>query len=211
MKRPLPLFVERSLQQVQVDRDELSSEFESKILGVRSVSCHKGCAGCCYHPLLISVLEGVSLYRELVARGQWTPSLKTKLEESAETTSELSVQVWLLAKIPCPLLGPKNMCRAYEARPFACRVTLATGDPYYCDPQQFGPRTSIIPRKEISSEFHAREKALLHKHGLMHLTLPVGRAILLAEKVCTGEIMLENIDRTYIVSILTTESTEKAS
>jgi len=86
---------------------------------------------------------------------------------------------------------------AYEVRPFVCRATIATGDPTYCDAQRLS-ETTIVPRKEIVHEYHTREKTILRKHGLFHLTMPVGRAILLAERVVTGTLLLENTDRAYV-------------
>lgn len=197
MRRKLPIFVERSIQQLQSDRMELAFGFEREVAGITAVSCRPGCAACCHYPLNITILEAFPLYGALVERGLWTPSLKEKLTKAAELTSGLSFQVWLLAKIPCPLLDGKNRCMAYEDRPFNCRVTLATGDPFYCDPQRIGTQTSIKPHKEVSTEFIARETAILRKHGLLHLTMPVGRAILMAERVCSGTLTLELVDRTY--------------
>jgi Fe-S-cluster containining protein len=168
------------------------------IAGHRTVSCKAGCASCCYHPLLITILEAIPIYGALVEAGRWTPSFKEKLTKASTMTSGLSFQVWLLSKIACPLLDENKRCMIYEERPFHCRVTVATGDPYFCDPQRLGQETTILPREDAVREFHARETAMLLKHGLLHLVMPVGRAVLLAERVCSGSITLENVDRTYI-------------
>ena len=196
-RRKLPLFVERSIQQVQAERLALADKFVGAIIGTKPISCKAGCSACCHHPLLITILEAIPLYGALVDRGRWTPSFKAKLRKTSEETSGLSMGVWLLAKIPCPLLDA-DRCSAYEDRPYACRATVATGDPYYCDAQRLGPETTIAPRADTMKEFHEREAEILHKHNLLHLTMPVSRAILMAERVCSGNLTLESVDRTYI-------------
>ena len=205
MRRRLPIFVERSLQQVQADRIELTDAFERTIVGDKAVSCKAGCSACCHHPLFITILEAIPLYGSLVARGQWVPSLKEKLQKVSSLTSGLDTHVWLRSNIACPLLKD-NRCMAYESRPFACRATIATGDPYYCAPQRLGAHTTIAPRVEAMKEFHAREKAILRKHGLLHLVMPLGRAVLLAERVCSGALTLEDVDRTYVADHLADEA-----
>ena len=197
MRRKLPLFVERSVQQVQADRIELADTFERKLTGNVAITCGAGCASCCYHPVTITIMEAIPLYGALVGQGRWTPSFKEKLRKASEMTSGLSFQVWLLSKIPCPLLDNKR-CSVYADRPFTCRTTLATGDPYYCDPQRLGNETTIVSRQEAVEEFHKREEVILRKHGLLHLVMPIGRAVLLAERVCSGSLTLENVDRTYV-------------
>ncbi len=201
MRRKLPLFVERSIQQVQADRIELADAFERRLAGNVAVTCQVGCHACCYHPVLITILEAFPIYGALVEQGRWTPSFKEMLRKSSEMTSGLSFEVWLLSKIPCPFLVDKQ-CKVYEARPFVCRTTLATGDPYYCDAQRLGKETTIVPRQDAVASFHARERAILRKHGLLHLVMPIGRAVLMAERVCAGTLTLESVDRTYVADHL---------
>lgn len=202
MRRRLPLFVEQSLQEMQAARISLADDFDRKIRGERMLSCGVKCAACCYHPVFVTILEAVPLYGALVSKGLWTPSLKERLRKHAEMVTGLSVQVWLLSKIACPLLKDQR-CTAYEARPLSCRVTIATGDPFYCDPQHLGDQSTIVEREEPVREFRARETDILRRHGLTPLHMPLSRAILMAERVCSGQLMLENIDRTYVLDYLT--------
>ena len=141
-------------------------------------------------------MEAIPIYGSLVEKGKWVPSFKEKLKKVSEMTSGLAFHIWLLSKIACPLLEG-HRCMAYDTRPFVCRTTVATGDPYYCDSQRLGQETSIVPRQANVAQFHTKEKALLRKHGLLHLLMPVGRALLLAERICNGSLTLENVDRTY--------------
>jgi len=206
MRRRLPVFVERSIQHMQADRSELSDEFERKVLGSKTVTCRAGCTSCCYHPLLVTILEAVPIYGALVEKGRWLPSLKEALQKTAKLTTGLDMGVWLLSNIPCPLLGKDKRCTVYDARPLSCRVTAATGDPFYCAPQRLGPETTIVSRVDVLREFHTREATLLRKHGLLHLTMPIGRAVLFAEKLCTGTLTLEDLDRTYLTDHLADEA-----
>jgi hypothetical protein len=79
---------------------------------------------------------------------------------------------------------------------------LATGDPHFCHPQRLGRATTIIAHREESEEFRRREAVILRKHGLTHLTLPIGKAVLLAERICTGAIGLEETDRVFVREFL---------
>lgn len=205
MRRKLPLFAERSVHQMQADRIELADTFARTVVGHKSVTCTVGCSACCHHPLIITVLEAIPLFGSLVEHGHWTPSFKEKLVKNSSLTSGLRFEVWLLSKIPCPVLDKNNRCMGYDERPFMCRATLATGDPYYCDPQRISPETTIAPRGDFPLQFVERESALLKKHGLSHLLMPVSRALLLAERVCNGSLTLESADRTYVAERLADE------
>lgn len=196
--RRLPLLVERSVREVEVSRTEVSQRFDMKIRASthgKAITCRPGCAWCCHHPVLISVLEGISIYRWLKKKGKWNDRLKAKLKEVSDQQYGASLETWLLAMIPCALLDEKNMCSAYEARPLICRSYYATSDPYYCHPHRLGDQvTQIVDRTDAVGPFHAAQEKLLQSHKLQLLAVPIGTAILLAERVCTGELDLESID-----------------
>jgi Fe-S-cluster containining protein len=195
-RRRLPFLTERSLDQVKADRIELSTEFAAT-LGV--VSCTKGCSACCSYPVYISVLEGMLLYRHLTEKGHWTPSLRKKLEKHANTTFDLSAEIWLLLDMPCPLLD-KNKCLAYDARPFSCRTTFTRGDPYNCVPRRI-VSSKFVPKDEVTFKFRAVEARLLAKHGLSLIGMPISKAILIGEKVMIGEADLEHFLNVAIRSL----------
>ncbi len=198
MKRKLPLFIERSLGDMHVSRLALASEFEHDIRSEKKISCKSGCAECCYHPVLISVLEGIFLYRWFAEHGRWTPSFRQSLEKFSKTTTGLAFEVWAITHIPCPLLTSKNECSAYEARPLTCRTTFSTGNPHYCHTHRIGPDTGFVNRVEVLSKFHVREVELLKRYNLFHMLFNVGKAMLLAEKVCNGTIDLEDVNQEYV-------------
>ena len=186
-RRKLPFLTERSLDQVKADRIGLSTEF---VATLPRVSCSKGCSACCSYPVYISVLEGILLYRHLTEKGHWTPSLRKKLEKHADTTFDLSAEIWLLIDMPCPLLD-KNKCLAYEARPFTCRTTFTRGDPYNCVPKRI-VSSRFVPKDDVTAKIREVETRLLAKHGLSLIGLPISKAILIGEKIVIGEADLEH-------------------
>lgn len=193
-KRRLPILVEESVGQVEVLRNGLAEKFERTVQAAKRVTCSPGCASCCYHPVSISILEGIPIYRWLARHGKWTLRLKEKLRESADMQFGTTFEVWLMALIPCPLLNEENRCSVYEARPLICRAYYAVSDPYYCHPHRLGDDTKIVPRDEVVDAFHAEQEKVLRRNKLQLLTMPIGHALLLAERVCTGDIDLDTID-----------------
>lgn len=202
MPRHLPLLVERSVAEAQASRILAAEQFETKVLKDGAVSCSAGCSNCCYYPLSISILEGLSIYRWLLKHHLWTTKLQMKLQETDKKTWDLSPDIWLLSKIPCPLLDEKKQCSAYEARPFLCRTMYSRGDPHYCDPHRFGMNTTIRREAEVDTIWTA-EKAILRKHSLRQVLIPFSSAILLAEKIVNGEIEIEDTNTTLLMEHVT--------
>jgi len=202
-RRHLPILVENSIANVGMLRTTLMLEFDRKTKFNRKetgpITCTPGCAWCCYHPVSISIFEGILLYRWLVRHGKWTLKLKDKLKISAEKQLGITPEVWLKAMIPCPLLGQDDKCTAYVARPLICRAYYAVSDPYYCHPHRLSrSKTSLIPRGQVVGPFHRDQETIHRKHKLQVIVLPIGAALLMAAKVCTGEVDLEALDNTIL-------------
>lgn len=196
MKRRLPVLLESSIGQVRAKRGDLAQKFETQVrIKTRSTSCRKGCADCCYHPVTISILEGIILYRALLDSQQWTLKLRETLRETSERQYGISYAVWLLSLIPCPLLNEKKECRVHAARPLNCRTYYATSDPHHCHPHRLGDSTKILPRSEPVEAFAKAEEAILRRHHLQFLKIPIGSAVLLAERLCKEEITIDQVDR----------------
>jgi Fe-S-cluster containining protein len=195
-KRKLPLLVERSVGQVEALRHELADRFDLKMRAEAvPVTCRAGCAHCCYHPISISILEAISIYRWLVAHQKWTLGLRKALNKASELQLGTSFETWLLSLIPCPLLDEDKRCTAYAARPFVCRTYAATSDPHYCHPHRLGEQTKLVSRDNLSETFHRQQEALLRNHRLQLTTMPIGSALLLAERICGNEVELNEVDR----------------
>lgn len=198
-RRRLPLLAEHSLSSVLSSRIDLSRDFDQKVRDQARedktpISCRVGCASCCYHPVHVTILEGILVYRHLVSKGRWTPSFKAKIEEHANSTRDLSYEIWLLSLIPCPLLdeGTKK-CTVYSDRPMQCRATYSLGDPQLCHPHQISA-TGIVNRTEVMNEFFTRVKRIIQRHGLTMINMPLSVALLIGERIISGEFDFDGAD-----------------
>lgn len=203
MRRHLPLLADRALAEIKEAQGRIGSTFEQRLVSMAAedaeaplVTCRKGCANCCLHPVAISILEGLLLYRHLISRGLWTPRLRSACEEAAKQLTGLGFEVWLLAAMPCVLLGVDGSCGAYEARPLACRTAFSMGDPEACHPHRVITGSAIVPRVEPLQQFEAVEHTVLRRLGLRRFQVPLPAALLVAEKVEGGEIEVDDIDKT---------------
>lgn len=193
------MLVERAVNDVTALRTDISEKFEMSVrLEVSetggAITCRPGCASCCYHPVMITVLEGITIYRWLQKRGKWTDNLKKKLKDASDKQYGTSFETWLFAMIPCPLLTEKNLCSVYEARPLICRSYYATSDPDACHPHRLGENTKIVDRTAAVDPFHAKQEEILKRHKLHFGAVPIGTALLLGERICTGDLDLESVD-----------------
>ena len=198
--RRLPLLTERMLAEAKARQIQTGATFESEMRksGVQP-TCRKGCASCCHHPFLVTISEGILLYRWLAEHGHWNRALKQRIEETKDKTQGLSFDTWLMANIPCPLLKQDSQeCLAYEARPLHCRVTFSAGDPELCEAHQLGPATPLVNNAETIINFTQEMRALLKKLGVFGSLMPIGSALLLAETIDTGKLPLEESDREYL-------------
>jgi len=198
MKRKLPLLVERTLGDIQMNVVEMGSSFEQKVHDAMidtklSITCSAGCSNCCHHPFQVSVFQGIIIFRWLAERGKWTPALRAKVLEASERTLTLAQDIWLASVIPCPLLNDKQRCTAYDVRPLRCRVTFSMTSPDFCHPHELD-RARLIPRHEVVARFHERERTFFKRHGLRGYYIPLSTALILAEKIHAGEIDLDDAD-----------------
>ncbi len=193
MSRQLPLYVEQTLGELITTRAYVTGRFEKSFREEHAVSCKAGCAHCCYYPIHVTIGEGLILYRGLAARGRMTAAVRARLEEHANQTSFMDPAVWMLSKIPCPLLDEKKLCIGYDARPLSCRLTFSAGDPDDCDPQAHD--SSAMSDRRILAVVAAFEQKLLKKHGISTFKIPISRAVLLAEKIVAGSLPLNDVER----------------
>lgn len=189
-RRSLPVLVERSLDEAAAARQQAMFDFEQTLRSQGSVSCRKGCDNCCYHPVLISVLEGVQLYRWLSEHGIWGNQLKAAFQYHQEMTWGLAIEVWLLSMRPCPLLKD-GVCSAYAGRPLSCRATFSVGDPYECHPHQFTAAQGIVAKRDLFEKVAKLESRVLQRHDLKYLRVPLSAAVLLGEQIDKGELGLD--------------------
>ena len=192
-RRKLPVLVDQAIGSIQAESTDKAFAFERRLRRKHTLSCSSGCSNCCYLPIEISVLEAIPIYRYLTQRGRWNAELVKKLIGHAEKTTFLSTPVWLLSHIACPLLTDDQKCGAYEVRPHHCRTMWATGDPHYCDGQNFGAETSFVAKDELMAGYSGYIGLLSKQIGMPHYTVPISKALLLAEKVITGQVGVGDI------------------
>jgi Fe-S-cluster containining protein len=168
-------------------------EFEQRLRATgMTLSCKRGCANCCRHPFLISIAEGLLLYRWLAAHGRWS-SIRKRVVQARDTTINLAFEVWCLANLPCPLLE-NEQCLAYEARPLHCRATFAMNDPQMCHPHELRFATNLIPNIETVVNYNSKVRSLLKRVGVRAPLMPLAEAVLLGEAIDTGAIEIEDTD-----------------
>jgi len=198
--RRLPVLLERSIASVKVLQTSGEQDFNQQVLAAtteakKPITCTKGCASCCYHPVMISILEGILIYRWLERKGKFTDELKRKLKSISDQQFGTSYEVWLFSLTPCPLLTSDNLCSAYEVRPFNCRIYYAVSDPHYCHPHRLGTGTEIINRTEALEGFQSKLEALLKEHEVSFRLMPIGAAVLYGAEICAGKLDLGALDR----------------
>jgi Fe-S-cluster containining protein len=196
-KRRLPVVMEQGLAALKLERMHASEALLSRV-GRGEVMCRKGCTHCCHYPVLISIFEGILLYRELQRLGLWNSDLRHALEQHSKKTLDLDATVWLLSSMPCPLLS-ENQCIAYEARPFFCRMTFSTHDPELCRSVYFSTETFVGHQYE-SMAFNSRVEAAGKntRSRTLHRVLPISAAVLLGRHVVESDEELDDLDNSVI-------------
>lgn len=196
--RRLPVVVETSISTVKALQTQVGEKFVREMRKVEThTACKRGCDHCCYHPFLITVAEGVLLYRWLLANNLWSTKLRQRLEQHRETTLGLDFDVWLMGKVPCPLLE-NHQCTAYSARPLHCRVTFSTMLPELCDPHDLGPNTPLIPNVETIVQYSQEVRRILDKLGTKGLMMPLSEAVLMGESIDNGKLPIDKADQQYL-------------
>lgn len=185
--KKLPVLQEQGLARLKVARSEMERAFvDGLIQSETNTTCSKGCSSCCFHPIHISVAEGILLYRHLQDKGVWTRALEIELQAHAQKTAGLAPEVWLMARIACPLLS-KTLCLAYEARPLVCRTTFSSGLPELCDVSNFSESTPLVPRRELLEEYRKMEMDTLDMGQARKWLLPPSLAVLVGADISRGK------------------------
>ncbi|GGF24844.1 hypothetical protein GCM10010954_24720 [Halobacillus andaensis] len=124
-------------------------------------SCFKGCAFCCYFPIIVSKMEAKMLFRSIENFSQerkesiyehwenYYTSQSHKLSQALalDHTDEVVKFDYKKLNLPCPMLDPAtHACMAYEVRPIPCRTYLNYSDPKVC-------AENHLPKEPFSYEF----------------------------------------------------------
>ncbi|MFC7061909.1 YkgJ family cysteine cluster protein [Halobacillus seohaensis] len=126
-----------------------------------TASCFKGCAFCCYFPIIISKMEAKMMIRSIENFSeerkqeiykhweQYYENHKDKLEQAfaMDHTADSTKLEYKKLNLPCPMLNPETQaCMAYEVRPIPCRTYLNYSDPQVC-------AENHLPKEPFSYEF----------------------------------------------------------
>lgn len=144
------------LKQVDVEINKMEAHVDMK------PTCFKGCAFCCYFPIIVTKLEAKTMIRtiqdwpaerknKIVAHleqyfEKYEGSLAELMELDFEDNPDLKYK-YISKQVPCPMLDTEtNTCIAYEIRPIPCRTYLNYADPKVC-------ATNLVPKEPFSYEF----------------------------------------------------------
>lgn len=127
-----------------------------------SPSCFKGCAHCCYHPIIVTRMEAKLIIQWINNQPQKDREnilshLKhyyKKNEMSISKTCTISFEddasykhKYIAEHLSCPFLDLEtNSCKVYEVRPIPCRTYLNYGNPQVCADE-------FMPKEPFSYEF----------------------------------------------------------
>jgi Fe-S-cluster containining protein len=177
----------------------------------KPAACKMGCSFCCHQTVLATPYELFYLAEHLKSKfkGDALEAIKERAKIKMEKSSKLSMERLLKHKEPCPLLHPElGFCRAYQARPMACRIYLSS-DVKSCKDDLANPEDdSIFPHlfemplgvgRMMNEGFHARLR-LNRKDNLQAFenTIEEGLLIVLGEEAfeqwLTGESIFRKIE-----------------
>jgi Fe-S-cluster containining protein len=112
-------------------------------------SCKANCSSCCHIRVVLMDSEADALVEHLRAHDiKLDRELVLYQKEHAVTDTMHSTMPY--EKRRCPILGEDGNCRAYEARPAACRKYLVASDPKMCD-MRYSDTAAIIMEPAVEA------------------------------------------------------------
>jgi Fe-S-cluster containining protein len=194
----IPLEVEQAVGAMRVARDSVMAAYTRRLVRLRS-TCQRGCSYCCYWPVAISVLEGADIVLHLRRNRRWTSSMQEALTKAADVVTGLDYAIWLQSQTACVFLNKAGECSIYEARPLSCRTIASEGDPERCHPSRMAAASCIVPRTDDLAGFYGAEQAILKHAGAEFHTMPIPTAILVANRLCSGEFLLSQAGKATFI------------
>lgn len=102
------------------------------VVGAHPMSCAIGCTACCHdNPRGVTGVELERLGRAVDAMPDGARIRAAFADLAARRTD---AETWRRRREPCPLLDSAGRCRAYDARPLACRAFVAVTPAAWCEP-----------------------------------------------------------------------------
>ena len=132
------------------------------------VSCRRGCAACCYHPVPVSLAEAhglaalVDAHPEREAIEARFDAALAALERAGMLeqvrAGEIDPRRYFALEVACPFLVD-DLCSIYDDRPAVCREHLVTSSPSYCATQRKG---KVRPMAVLGRVSRALEEVSRH-------------------------------------------------
>lgn len=128
--RKLPAGASRAKTHFQWMDEAIKNHFEAKPQDLKTISCTKGCSGCCYQEVFITDDEAILLSKK-IKEGMEIDYARLKKQAKIKDSD-----AWI--PVPkeirrCVFLGDDSLCRVYDERPLTCRRYFVTSDPKICE------------------------------------------------------------------------------
>lgn len=153
-------FIQHSFKELLKVVDSEINKIEEKVK--IAPTCEKGCANCCYFPIIITKLEAKLMITAINSMpdkqrikienhlyhyfNKYEEDIKNLCSIKFEEVSDFKHQ-YISKQLPCPMLNEDTKeCMAYEIRPIPCRTYLNYCNPIVC-------KEDYIPKEPFSYEF----------------------------------------------------------
>jgi Fe-S-cluster containining protein len=151
-------------------RDGLAAydAFVAHVVAAHPMACRAGCTACCHDDP--DGVTGVELERLARVVDGWPDGPAIRARFAALAARRTDPAAWRRLRLPCPLLDAAGRCRAYEARPLACRAFHALTPAEWCDPGDARYEERVNPHVDPPRVILQILQALSARRGLVVAT-----------------------------------------
>jgi Fe-S-cluster containining protein len=134
------------------------------VVTAHPMSCAVGCTACCHdNPRGVTGVEIERLGRVVDALPD---NVRIRAAFARLSAQRTDAEAWRRRREPCPLLDPSGRCRAYAARPLACRAFVAVTPAEWCDPDSPSYADRVNPHLDPPRVILQILQALSARRGL---------------------------------------------
>lgn len=110
----------------------------------KEVKCQKGCAHCCYNPVVANV-EEAQLLLMFCEEEKITIDWERVMKQAKFVGNDHEYFLQPKSESRCVFLDPEtNSCRAYKFRPASCRKYFVGSDPSTCDDREGTQEVAVL-------------------------------------------------------------------
>jgi Fe-S-cluster containining protein len=125
---------------------------------VAGAACAKGCSWCCHQVVGVTAAEEELLAEAIKAMpADARHRLRARQTAAEVRLSQLTVETWQAARVPCPLLED-GACVLHDARPLPCRAVLSA-DADACRRWREGEEEARIPLVAVQRGVYSHAQA----------------------------------------------------